>query len=131
MGPFGPAPIVIDLPFKAKEDSTYFSVRNIRIENHQFEEFQDPLLYATSVEGLILRHNTVVRNHNYTPSVPLDSPVFYVNHARCIDITDNSLADGGWTVSYDSFLINAESVKGTFNPMGCVSRFKLLAGEHQ
>ncbi|MBB5061927.1 right-handed parallel beta-helix repeat-containing protein [Granulicella mallensis] len=131
MGPFGPAPIVIDLPFKAKEDSTYFSVRNIRIENNQFEEFQDSLLYATSVEGLIFRHNTVVHNQNYPPSLPLDSPVFYLNHARCIDITDNSLADGGRTAIYDSFLINAESVKGTFNPTGCGASFKPLAGEHQ
>ena len=33
MGHSAPAPIVIDPPFDAKEDSIYFSVRNIRIEN--------------------------------------------------------------------------------------------------
>ena len=131
MGPFGPAPIVIDPPFDSKEDSTYFSVRNIRIENNRFEEFQNPLLYVISADGLTFRHNLVYRNHNFAPSLPIDTPAFYLNHSRCIDITSNSLPEGRPAAVSNSSLISIEDLKGTFNSNVCAASFQPVAGEQQ
>ena len=40
---------------------------NIRIENNVFETFDEPILYAKSVENLIYRNNTVIKNKDFKP----------------------------------------------------------------
>jgi len=65
----------------------YFNARNIRIEDNSFEQFQQPLLYAASVEGLSFKHNRVLFNHNYPTNLPADAPVFSLSHTRCVDVS--------------------------------------------
>ena len=40
---------------------------NIRIENNVFETFDEPILYAKSVENLIYRNNIVIKNKDFKP----------------------------------------------------------------
>lgn len=39
----------------------------IRIENNIFETFDEPILYAKSVDGLIFRKNKIIKNTDYKP----------------------------------------------------------------
>lgn len=39
----------------------------IRIEDNIFETFDEPLLYAKSVEGLVFKNNRVIKNTDFTP----------------------------------------------------------------
>lgn len=39
----------------------------IRIENNLFETFDEPLLYAKSVDGLVFKKNKVIKNKEYKP----------------------------------------------------------------
>lgn len=41
--------------------------RAIRIEDNTFETFDEPLLYAKSVDGLLFRGNRIVRNTDFAP----------------------------------------------------------------
>ena len=40
---------------------------NIRIENNLFETFDEPILYAKSVENLIYRNNKIIKNEDFKP----------------------------------------------------------------
>ena len=40
---------------------------NIRIENNLFETFDEPILYAKSVENLIYRNNKIIKNQEFKP----------------------------------------------------------------
>ena len=40
---------------------------NIRIENNLFETFDEPILYAKSVENLIYRNNKIIKNQDFKP----------------------------------------------------------------
>lgn len=40
---------------------------NIRIENNVFETFDEPILYAKSVENLIYRNNKIIKNQDFKP----------------------------------------------------------------
>lgn len=39
----------------------------IRIENNVFETFDEPILYAKSVDGLVFKNNKIIKNSEYTP----------------------------------------------------------------
>ncbi len=54
---------VVTRPETAK--SRYHS--NIIIERNRFETFEAPVLYATSVSGLVFRANAIIPNHDYPP----------------------------------------------------------------
>ncbi len=132
MGTFGSAAIWIDPPHKAPEGPTYFSVRNIRIEDNQFNQFQRPLIYATSVDGLGFRHNTVTSNRDYPSIFPADSPVFSFTHARCVDVANNKLPvplDPASVRTQDATFVTIEGVSAELNPIVCASSFRPLPGE--
>ena len=48
------------------DQKKYFHSK-IRIENNVFETFDEPILYAKSVENLIYRNNTVIKNKDFKP----------------------------------------------------------------
>ena len=48
------------------EQKQYFH-SNIVIENNQFITFDEPILYAKSVDGLIFRKNKIKRSKSYAP----------------------------------------------------------------
>lgn len=53
-----------------KDQQQYFhggKGKGIVIEGNTFETFDAPILYAKSVDGLIFRNNTIVRNSDYKP----------------------------------------------------------------
>ena len=39
----------------------------IRIENNVFETFDEPILYAKSVDGLVFKNNKIIKNSDYEP----------------------------------------------------------------
>lgn len=50
--------------------SAYFhggKPQSIRIEENEFDTFDQPILYAKSVDGLLFRHNTIRQNNEYVP----------------------------------------------------------------
>jgi hypothetical protein len=49
-----------------KEDSAYLH-RNITIQDNVFATFDAPLVYAKSVDGLVIRENTFVKTNTYAP----------------------------------------------------------------
>ena len=62
----------------------------IRIENNEFETFDNPILYAKSVNGLVFKDNKIIINKEY--------PVFHYNKRRVLfervidyDVIDNRL----------------------------------------
>ncbi|MDE7110676.1 MAG: alpha-1,3-galactosidase B [Muribaculaceae bacterium] len=58
-----------------KGQTKYFH-SGIRITDNVFETFDNPLLYAKSVDGLIFLNNTIVKNTDYLPYHPQTVPVF-------------------------------------------------------
>jgi hypothetical protein len=108
MGPYGLGSISIMFPIEGTREGQYFNARNLRIEDNSFEQFQQPLLYATSVEGLSFRHNRVLFNHDYLTNLPADAPVFSLNHTRCVDVSQNVLLRIDNTSTPDSTLVNVK-----------------------
>ncbi len=49
-----------------KEDSPYLH-RNIKIKNNIFAAFDKPLVFAKSVDGLVIKDNTFVKTDTYAP----------------------------------------------------------------
>jgi len=52
-----------EIPELEKQQKYFHS--NILIENNVFETFDNPILYAKSVDGLVFRNNTIKRNSDY------------------------------------------------------------------
>ena len=53
-----------------KEQKQYFHGGNgkgVVIEDNVFETFDQPLVYAKSLDGLTFRRNTVIQNHDFPP----------------------------------------------------------------
>ena len=124
-GTFGPAPIWIDPPFQPAESASYFSVRNIRIEDNQFDLLEQPIVYARSVEGLSFLNNTVTYNH----ADPATGPAFSLNHARCVDVSQNTVPGMPQVKMQDTSLVSVEGHAGTYDPKACAASFKPLPGE--
>ena len=134
MGTFGPAPIWIDPPFKVPESADYFSAHNIRIEDNEFDLFESPIVYATSVDGLSFRSNTVTYNHDYASNLPQDAAVFSLRHARCVDLTHNIAPAQQQIHIEDISRVSVENKTGQpskFTPAACADSFKPLPGEQQ
>lgn len=53
-----------EIPELEKQQKYFHS--NILIENNVFETFDNPILYAKSVDGLVFRNNTIKRNSDYS-----------------------------------------------------------------
>ncbi len=49
--------------------------RNIRIENNRFVTFDRGILFASSVDGLVFRGNTILRSNTYPPSGRMQEPI--------------------------------------------------------
>lgn len=47
----------------------------ILIENNTFESFDEPLLYAKSVNGVVFRKNKIIKNSDFTPFHHIDSNI--------------------------------------------------------
>lgn len=69
------------------QQQQYFH-RNIKIENNLFEVFDEPLVYAKSVEGMTISNNTIVRNNNY-PAFHWNQHPFFFEHVKAVRIFDN------------------------------------------
>ncbi|MGL4993892.1 MAG: alpha-1,3-galactosidase-related protein [Bacteroidales bacterium] len=61
----------------------------IIIENNTFETFDNPILYAKSIDGLIFRRNRVIHNNDYPPFHQIKTP-FKFERAKNIKIYNNS-----------------------------------------
>ncbi len=61
---------------------------SIIIENNEFETFDEPLLYAKSVDGLIFRNNIIKRNHDY-PAFHWNQSPFLFERAKNVIIKNN------------------------------------------
>jgi hypothetical protein len=123
MGLYGQGSISLLFPGEGTKGGQYFSARNIRIEDNSFEQFQLPLLYAVSVEGLSFKHNRVLLNHDYPTNLPADAPVFSLSHTRCVDVSQNIVQRVDHASTPDSTLNIKES--GTpIDKASCIDSFR-------
>jgi hypothetical protein len=126
MGPYGQGSISILYPVDETKGGQYFNARNIRIEDNSFELFQQPLLYAASVEGLSFKHNRVLLNHAYPANLPADTQVFSLSHTRCVDISQNVLQSIDHASTPDSMLLSTKEPGTPFDAVGCIDSFRPL-----
>ncbi|MDO4782766.1 MAG: alpha-1,3-galactosidase B [Capnocytophaga felis] len=71
-----------------KDQKQYFH-SGIVIENNVFEMFDEPILYAKSVDNLIFKNNKVVKNSDFNP-FHWNKHKFFFEHVKNITIKDNS-----------------------------------------
>ncbi|WP_158821095.1 right-handed parallel beta-helix repeat-containing protein [Granulicella sp. S156] len=126
MGHYGEGSILIDFPADEAKGGDYFNARNIRIEDNSFEQFQHPLLYATSVDGLSFTHNRILFNHDYPTSSPADAPVFSMSHTRCVDVSQNVLQNNDRASTPDPALLNIKAPGAPFDATSCIDSFHPL-----
>ena len=65
----------------------------IRIEKNLFNTFDQPILYAKSVEGLIFKHNTIKVNNEY-PAFHWNKHRFLLERVKDIQIENNFFENG-------------------------------------
>jgi hypothetical protein len=123
MGPYGQGSISIIFPVEETKGGQYFNARNIRIEDNSFEQFQQPLLYAASVEGLSFKHNRVLFNHDFPANLPADAPVFSLSHTRCVDVSQNVLQSIDHASTPDSTLLSIREPGTPFDTASCIDSF--------
>jgi hypothetical protein len=126
MGHYGEGSILIDFPVDEAKGGDYFNAHNIRIEDNSFEQFQHPLLYATSVDGLSFTHNRILFNHDYPASSPMDAPVFSLSHTRCVDVSQNVLQSIDNASTPDPMLLNIKNSGAPFDAASCIDSFRPL-----
>jgi hypothetical protein len=124
MGPYGEGSILITFPVNETKSGDYFNARNIRIEDNSFEQFQHPLLYAASVDGLSFRHNRVLFNHDYPATLPADAPVFSLSHTRCVDVSQNVLRSIDHASTPDPTLLSIKGPGTPFDTESCIDSFR-------
>jgi hypothetical protein len=129
MGPYGQGTISISFPIEGTKDGGYFNTRNIRIEGNSFELFQQPILYAASVDGLNFTHNRVLFNHDYPANLPAGAPVFSLSHTRCVDVSRNVLQDTNHTITPNSTFLNIRSDTTPFDAGECANSFRPLSAK--
>lgn len=71
-----------------KDQKQYFH-SGIVIENNVFEMFDEPILYAKSVDNLIFKNNKVVKNKDFNP-FHWNNHKFFFEHVKNVTIKDNS-----------------------------------------
>ncbi|MGC1300263.1 MAG: right-handed parallel beta-helix repeat-containing protein [Alloacidobacterium sp.] len=125
MGPYGQGSISIIFPVEGTKGGQYFNARNIRIEDNSFELFQQPLLYAASVEGLSFKHNRVLFNHDCPTNLPADA-VFSLSHTRCVDVSQNVLQSIDHASIPDSTLLSIKEPGTPFDTASCIDSFRPL-----
>jgi len=126
MGPYGQGSISILFPVEETRGEQYFNARNIRIEDNSFEQFQQPLLYAASVEGLSFKHNRVLFNHDYPTNLPADAPVFSLSHTRCVDVSQNVPQSIDHASTPDSTLRSVKEPGTRIDAASCIDSFRPL-----
>lgn len=75
-----------------KNQKKYFH-SHIVIEDNTFETFDEPILYAKSVDGLIFRHNTIKQNHDY-PAFHWNKHRFFFQRVKDVEISGNRFDTG-------------------------------------
>ncbi|MDL2281837.1 right-handed parallel beta-helix repeat-containing protein [Parabacteroides sp. OttesenSCG-928-G06] len=75
-----------------KEQKRYFH-SGIVIEDNVFETFDNPILYAKSVDGLIFRNNTITHNDAY-PAFHWNKHPFYFQRVTNYTIENNQFDNG-------------------------------------
>lgn len=70
-----------------EEQKKYFH-SGVVIENNVFETFDQPILYAKSVDSLVFKHNTITKNEEFKPFHWNTYPFFF-ERVRNVIISDN------------------------------------------
>ena len=87
-----------------KGQRAYFH-SGIVIEDNVFEMFDQPVLYAKSVDGLVFRHNQIHQNHDY-PAFHWNKHRFFFERVKNAQIKDNDF-EGGFDKTKDVRLEDA------------------------
>lgn len=69
------------------------SSKGIRIENNVFETFDQPILYAKSVEGITFKHN-IIRQNNAYPAFHWNKHRFLLEKTKNVQIKNNTFENG-------------------------------------
>ena len=98
----GQPPIVIFPQNSTQEDDQYYN-RNIRIIDNTIHTFDQPVLYARSVNGLEFSKNQIIVNEDYPPFFP-GQPVLKIDQCKDIKMENNTYkSDVPATVISDEF----------------------------
>lgn len=81
-----------------KDQKKYFH-NDIVIENNEFETFDQPIVYAKSVDGLIFRNNVIKQNTDY-PAFHWNNHRFFFQRVLNAEIKNNQF-DGGFDENND------------------------------
>ncbi len=85
-----------------QNQQTYFhgaTGKGIIIENNLFETFDQPIVYAKSLDGLTFRKNTVRQNHAY-PAFHWNQKRFLLERVKNVTIRNNTF-EGGFNPATD------------------------------
>lgn len=77
---------------KLKEQKQYFH-SGITIENNTFNTFDQPLLYAKSVDSLVFKDNKILHNEEFKP-FHWNNHKFFFEHVNHIQIKNNQFEEG-------------------------------------
>lgn len=81
-----------------KNQQKYFH-SGIVIEDNVFETFDQPILYAKSVDGLVFKNNIIRQNQDY-PAFHWNNHRFFFQRVKNADISNNQF-DGGYDEARD------------------------------
>lgn len=86
-----------------KDQQKYFhggSGKGVVIENNIFETFDAPLVYAKSIDGLVIRNNKVVKNQDY-PAFHWNKYPFFFQRAENVVIENNDFEGADFVYDRD------------------------------
>jgi len=63
--------------------------RNIRFENNEITTFDNRIVWADRVEGLVVKGNTIIQTFDAKQLYP-DAPLIELSNSKSVEITDNS-----------------------------------------
>ncbi len=89
---YGVAPITIRPKVDAQKEGDFYNIANVVIRRNRFSEFQKPLMFASSVDGLIISDNIIELNQDFKPFNQASTPAFSFEHVRCINIGNNQFS---------------------------------------
>ncbi len=75
------------------DDQQQYFHSNITIENNEFDTFDQPIVYAKSVDGLTFRHNTIRQNNDY-PAFHRNNHRFLLERVINYTIEENEFSNG-------------------------------------
>lgn len=82
--------LYISPKFNKNFDKQYYVDKNIIFENNTINTFDNKIIYATSVDGLIIRNNKIIQTNDYKAYNP-DKPLIQLIHCKNQNINEDNV----------------------------------------